>query len=201
MAANKTPLSHRSPQSPYLRIRCSSILRSNHRTYSVQLITYPKLSISINNNKKLKFPSPLTHLISKFPKFRVSASSLSSTYPPILPKSNPKKTNNTILSDSITSIFAIGLSLSRIYQGVSKKTQKILVNTAGPLFFAAIREITRGYLNTPLIVVAFGISKRLDIYSGVFMVSWFLNVQWGFNGKKKKMIQKKRLGQLMDESL
>ncbi|XP_074568923.1 ylmG homolog protein 1-2, chloroplastic-like isoform X1 [Curcuma longa] len=53
----------------------------------------------------------------------------------------------------------------------------------GPLFFAA-RRVARpsGYLNTPLTVVAAGMAKWLDIYSGVLMVrvllSWFPNIPW-----------------------
>ncbi|KAI3852698.1 hypothetical protein MKW92_053836 [Papaver armeniacum] len=173
-AANptKTPFVLPNPQSSYL-----PNLRSNHRliSYSNQAISYPKLSLSIT--KKTQFPS-----------FRVSASSSSSTAcPPILPKSNLEKPN-TLLSDSITSIFAIGLSLSRIIQGFLNKAAatpelgRNLVNTAGPLFFAAIKERPSGYLNTPLTVVASGMSKWLDIYSGVLMVrvllSWFPNIPW-----------------------
>ncbi|XP_020583933.1 ylmG homolog protein 1-2, chloroplastic-like [Phalaenopsis equestris] len=52
----------------------------------------------------------------------------------------------------------------------------------GPLFFAALRDRPSGYLNTPLTVVASGMSKWLDIYSGVLMVrvllSWFPNIPW-----------------------
>ncbi|KAI3983056.1 hypothetical protein MKX01_035337 [Papaver californicum] len=169
MAATKTQLVIRNPQS-YLTIRSS-----NHHiiSYSNQVITFPRISIN-NNNKKRKFP-----------KFRVSASSSSPASPTTLLASTPK--TNSLLSDSVTSIFAIGLSLSRIYQGVLNKAAtpelgKNLVGTFGPLFFAAIRERPRGYLNTPLTVVASGMSKWLDIYSGVLMVrvllSWFPNIPW-----------------------
>ncbi|OAY82527.1 YlmG protein 1-2, chloroplastic [Ananas comosus] len=52
----------------------------------------------------------------------------------------------------------------------------------GPLFFAALRDRPSGYLNTPLTVVAAGMAKWLDIYSGVLMVrvllSWFPNIPW-----------------------
>ncbi|RID59400.1 hypothetical protein BRARA_F02632 [Brassica rapa] len=58
----------------------------------------------------------------------------------------------------------------------------IRISSAGPLFFAAIRDRPAGYLNTPLTVVAAGLSKWLDIYSGVLMVrvllSWFPNIPW-----------------------
>lgn len=57
-----------------------------------------------------------------------------------------------------------------------------LGRAAGPAFFAALRDRPSGYLNTPLTVVAAGLSKWLDIYSGVLMVrvllSWFPNIPW-----------------------
>nr|VDD45670.1 unnamed protein product [Brassica oleracea] len=56
------------------------------------------------------------------------------------------------------------------------------IRVSGPLFFAAARDRPAGYLNTPLTVVAAGLSKWLDIYSGVLMVrvllSWFPNIPW-----------------------
>ncbi|KAL2321448.1 hypothetical protein Fmac_025827 [Flemingia macrophylla] len=56
------------------------------------------------------------------------------------------------------------------------------VSTAGALFFAALRDRPSGGLNTPLTVVAAGLGKWLDIYSGVLMVrvllSWFPNIPW-----------------------
>ncbi|KAJ0244707.1 hypothetical protein HA466_0192930 [Hirschfeldia incana] len=56
------------------------------------------------------------------------------------------------------------------------------IRISGPLFFAAVRDRPPGYLNTPLTVVAAGLSKWLDIYSGVLMVrvllSWFPNIPW-----------------------
>ncbi|WOK91789.1 hypothetical protein Cni_G00480 [Canna indica] len=64
-----------------------------------------------------------------------------------------------------------------------RSLQSNLAWAAGPLFFAARRmERPSGYLNTPLTVVASGMAKWLDIYSGVLMVrvllSWFPNIPW-----------------------
>ncbi|KAJ8460136.1 hypothetical protein OPV22_033062 [Ensete ventricosum] len=64
-----------------------------------------------------------------------------------------------------------------------RSLQGSLAWAAGPLFFAARRmKRPSGYLNTPLTVVAAGMSKWLDIYSGVLMVrvllSWFPNIPW-----------------------
>ena len=55
-----------------------------------------------------------------------------------------------------------------------------LVLAAGPLFFAAISQ--PGSVSTPLTVVASGMAKWLELYSGVLMVrvllSWFPNIPW-----------------------
>ncbi|CBI22471.3 hypothetical protein VitviT2T_003635 [Vitis vinifera] len=63
-----------------------------------------------------------------------------------------------------------------------KSLRDTAVCAAAPLFFAAMRDRPRGYLNTPLTVVAAGMAKWLDIYSGVLMVrvmlSWFPNIPW-----------------------
>ena len=60
--------------------------------------------------------------------------------------------------------------------------QSYLGHSLGPLFFAALKDRPTGYLNTPLTVVAAGLAKWLDIYSGVLMVrvllSWFPNIPW-----------------------
>ncbi|MCL7031336.1 hypothetical protein MKW94_016903 [Papaver nudicaule] len=104
MAASKTPLLLRNPRS-------YPLLRSNQHIITHSHINYPIISLKI----KPQFPySNLTHSIQRF---RVSASSSPSTdYPPI---SKPK--TNSILSDSITSICAIALTLSKLFQGVLKK--------------------------------------------------------------------------------
>ncbi|KAI9087309.1 hypothetical protein K1719_030779 [Acacia pycnantha] len=47
--------------------------------------------------------------------------------------------------------------------------QRNAIRTAGPLFFASMRDRAPGSLNTPLTVVAAGLAKWLDIYSGVLM--------------------------------
>lgn len=56
-----------------------------------------------------------------------------------------------------------------------------LVLAAGPLFFASISQ-TPGAVSTPLTVVASGMAKWLELYSGVLMVrvllSWFPNIPW-----------------------
>ncbi|KAK9158963.1 hypothetical protein Scep_005537 [Stephania cephalantha] len=134
---------------------------------------------------------------------RVSASSLQTF--------NPSKNANfsipSIPSESfrsIGSLFAMAVSIARALgdsiRSISLKLKGIasqptpeelammqklkgnLVCAIGPLFFAAMRDRPSGYLNTPLTVVAAGMAKWLDIYSGVLMVrvllSWFPNIPW-----------------------
>ncbi|XP_059660043.1 ylmG homolog protein 1-2, chloroplastic-like [Cornus florida] len=171
----------------------------------------------------LSLPSPQKHLLRLTPskpttplyslrsptlkRSRVFASSSSSTIPnnPSIDSSN--NPNHSLLTEStrtISTIFAIGLSILRLttskicnftlkLKGICttpspdelatiQTIQESLVCTVGPLFFAALKDRPSGYLNTPLTVVASGMSKWLDIYSGVLMVrvllSWFPNIPW-----------------------
>ncbi|KAL1336009.1 hypothetical protein HN51_030426 [Arachis hypogaea] len=61
-------------------------------------------------------------------------------------------------------------------------TMSMSMSSVRPLFFASLTDRPSGYLNTPLTVVAAGLAKWLDIYSGVLMVrvllSWFPNIPW-----------------------
>ncbi len=57
---------------------------------------------------------------------------------------------------------------------------RLVVAATAPLFFAAISQ--PGSVSTPLTVVASGMAKWLELYSGVLMVrvllSWFPNIPW-----------------------
>ncbi|XP_010241669.1 PREDICTED: ylmG homolog protein 1-2, chloroplastic-like [Nelumbo nucifera] len=130
---------------------------------------------------------------------------------PVLPTDPSVEPSNatpsTLVYDStrtITNVIAVALTLSKLFaeaiRGFALKLRQIcltpspeematiqtiqesLVCTVGPLFFAALRDRPSGYLNTPLTVVASGMAKWLDIYSGVLMVrvllSWFPNIPW-----------------------
>ncbi|CAB4302560.1 unnamed protein product [Prunus armeniaca] len=110
---------------------------------------------------------------------------------------NPQTLNTQIPSQSppplahlptrtLTTLFALTLAVVR---NLSISLLKFgsqfgpsIGSAAGPLFFAALGDRPSGYLNTPLTVVAAGLSKWLDIYSGVLMVrvllSWFPNIPW-----------------------
>ncbi|KAH9626919.1 hypothetical protein KSS87_014980, partial [Heliosperma pusillum] len=97
---------------------------------------------------------------------------------------------------TLTALLALTLSISyKLTQFISTKLQTLIPSpstiqflhnnvfpTVGPMLFASIRDRPSGYLNTPLTVVASGMAKWLDIYSGVLMVrvllSWFPNIPW-----------------------
>ncbi|KAK4269583.1 hypothetical protein QN277_022722 [Acacia crassicarpa] len=148
----------------------------------------PKTTITFPSN-----PQYLRH----FPLVRaaLASSSSSSALSPKLPQTSPPE----ILSGStrtLATIFALALSLSRVFVNLVQKIpllgsehlaailnlQRNAIHTVGPLFFASLRDRPPGSLNTPLTVVAAGLAKWLDIYSGVLMVrvllSWFPNIPW-----------------------
>ncbi|KAK8650804.1 hypothetical protein V6N13_140428 [Hibiscus sabdariffa] len=90
---------------------------------------------------------------------------------------------------TLKTLFSLALSatvlLTKMIQNAAIKTlnhNPNAISTMGPLFFASLKDRPSGYLNTPLTVVAAGLSKWLDIYSGVLMVrvllSWFPNIPW-----------------------
>ncbi|KAL3531051.1 hypothetical protein ACH5RR_010373 [Cinchona calisaya] len=87
---------------------------------------------------------------------------------------------------TVTTLLAIALAASKLFShkvvNLAVGLRKPLIHAAGPAFFAAIRDTSTGTLNTPFTVVAAGMAKWLDIYSGVLMVrvllSWFPNIPW-----------------------
>lgn len=103
---------------------------------------------------------------------------------PCIPNPAPE-----ILSGStrtITTLVALGLAASKLFArgllGLAVQLKDPLLCSAGPAFFAAARDVPTGSLNTPFTVVAAGMAKWLDLYSGVLMVrvllSWFPNIPW-----------------------
>ncbi|XP_042477164.1 ylmG homolog protein 1-2, chloroplastic-like [Macadamia integrifolia] len=144
-------------------------------------------------------------LCSSSSKLRVFASSIAPSTP--TEQSTESNPNSNLISDStrtVATVVAVAFSVWKLFadmiRGISFKIKRIcmsptpeematmqnlqenLVCTVGPLFFAALRDRPSGYLNTPLTVVAAGMAKWLDIYSGVLMVrvllSWFPNIPW-----------------------
>ncbi|KAF3949789.1 hypothetical protein CMV_024382 [Castanea mollissima] len=102
----------------------------------------------------------------------------SSTLPSPQTPSHPNTTLTTISTiASIAISFSTRLLLPRLPLPLSLSTAATTT-----LFFASLKDRPPGYLNTPLTVVAAGLAKWLDIYSGVLMVrvllSWFPNIPW-----------------------
>lgn len=144
-----------------------------------------------NSPLRLSFPyKPSFNLSLRNPKtiVSVSAAASSSTSPTLFPKPSPQFP----FSDSTKSITTLAILAGTLTKALVQKLSTAVVTSSpqiqasirvsGPLFFAAIRDRPDGYLNTPLTVVAAGLSKWLDIYSGVLMVrvllSWFPNIPW-----------------------
>ncbi|CAN4101168.1 unnamed protein product [Withania somnifera] len=126
-------------------------------------------------------PNSLTAIKPK--KFTVLASSST-----VLENPSANLSTNPLITRSmrtITTLFALTLAVSKMvlqklsFNGLGQS----LAYTAGPMFFAALKnQPTTAGLNTPFTVVAAGMAKWLDIYSGVLMVrvllSWFPNIPW-----------------------
>lgn len=134
------------------------------------------------------FASPSLHIL-KSKKFTVSASSSTVLENPSANLSRkPSITVDPLITSStrtITTFFAVTLAVSKlVFQKLSfNGLGQSLAYSAGPMFFAALKnQPTTGSLNTPFTVVAAGMAKWLDIYSGVLMVrvllSWFPNIPW-----------------------
>ncbi|KAF3773685.1 YlmG-like protein 1-2 [Nymphaea thermarum] len=194
MAATSTAAFHHPPAiSPPPPRRC---LHPNQVSLSLHP-SLPRKSLTLN------LPPLKCSPLHRPSQFRVFASSSA----PPFPQSPTSPPNPNPLLDStrtVSFILAAALSFSRrlldaLKSSVSRFTSAIstpsaeelaalhhlqdnLVCAIGPLFFAAVRDPPSGYLNTPLTVVASGLAKWLDIYSGVLMVrvllSWFPNIPW-----------------------
>ncbi|XP_058728742.1 ylmG homolog protein 1-2, chloroplastic-like [Vicia villosa] len=85
---------------------------------------------------------------------------------------------------TITTLFGIAALCIKAFVNILPPPELCLSigTSSSSLFFAAMRKSTQSSLNTPLAVVAAGLKKWLDIYSGVLLVrvllSWFPNIPW-----------------------
>ncbi|XVF81278.1 hypothetical protein PTKIN_Ptkin15bG0142900 [Pterospermum kingtungense] len=142
--------------------------------------------ISKPNFPTLSLPIKPSTLTTKTPKFTPLASASPS---PTVPCGTPTQSPFNDSTRTLKALFSFALSatviLTKMIQNFATKTisqNPNALSTMGPLFFASLRDRPSGYLNTPLTVVAAGLSKWLDIYSGVLMVrvllSWFPNIPW-----------------------
>ncbi|XP_051134657.1 ylmG homolog protein 1-2, chloroplastic-like [Andrographis paniculata] len=146
--------------------------------------------ITSSSAAPLSLPPSSTPRLTLKPRISRISASLS---PVVMTKSennNPNQAPPDILSGgstrTVTTIFALALSLARFvtHRAITLTVQlkEPLLKSAGPAFFAAMRDVPSGSLNTPFTVVAAGMAKWLDLYSGVLMVrvllSWFPNIPW-----------------------
>ncbi|XWS31203.1 hypothetical protein CRYUN_Cryun23aG0057500 [Craigia yunnanensis] len=164
-----------------LLLRASIYLHPRNPNYPLftSKPNFPPLSLPIKPSK------PNT----KNPKFAPLASVSPS---PTIPCKTPQIRTQPPLNDStrtLKTLFTLALSATIIFtkmiQNFALKTiyqNPNALSAMGPLFFASLKDRPSGYLNTPLTVVAAGLAKWLDIYSGVLMVrvllSWFPNIPW-----------------------
>lgn len=171
--ATQSMLFLHNPTAHHHRLSAASPLLSPH--------SHLHLSIAKPNS------SPFSPLSKPF-KSIISASAAPAATPvansPALPIEAPE-----ILSGStrtVTTLVALGLAASKVFAagllGLAVQLKDPLLRSAGPAFFAAARDVPTGSLNTPFTVVAAGMAKSLDLYSGVLMVrvllSWFPNIPW-----------------------
>ncbi|KAL5554603.1 hypothetical protein UlMin_042004 [Ulmus minor] len=103
--------------------------------------------------------------------------SAASQTPTRSPLTGSTRTLTTLCALTLAAFRKLSISMMKV-----SSLPQHLGPAVGPVFFAALRDRPSGYLNTPLTVVAAGLSKWLDIYSGVLMVrvllSWFPNIPW-----------------------
>ncbi|GAV70753.1 YGGT domain-containing protein [Cephalotus follicularis] len=162
---------------------------SHHRPSKPNTVSYSllpqkqqqQLHLSLSHKTHLSLPPITTN--TKTNRF-ISLTS-SSPSPSTLSQQNPNNPSPSLATKIVTfSAFLAKLinNLLNPYQPAIRSLQSNLAHSAGPLFFAAVKGRPSGYLNTPLTVVAAGLAKWLDIYSGVLMVrvllSWFPNIPW-----------------------
>ncbi|WRX10404.1 CCB3/YggT - like 1 [Theobroma cacao] len=144
---------------------------------------------SKTNSLALSLPIKPSNPNQKHPKFTLLASVSPSRTIPCRPPQIPAQSRLSDSTRTLKTLFSIALSATIIFtkmvQNFALKTISQNPNafsTVGPLFFASLKDRPSGYLNTPLTVVAAGLAKWLDIYSGVLMVrvllSWFPNIPW-----------------------
>ncbi|XP_016449816.1 ylmG homolog protein 1-2, chloroplastic-like [Nicotiana tabacum] len=164
------------------------ILRNYNLLSPNQNISTLSLSSSLNFSKPKFVSLAASSLRAPKPKkFTISASSSTVLQNPLPTKSNSADPLITGSIRTITTLIAITLTASKLFlhkacnlgfHGLGKS----IVYSAGPMFFAALKDQPTGALNTPFTVVAAGMAKWLDIYSGVLMVrvllSWFPNIPW-----------------------
>lgn len=161
---------------------------TNSLALRASILANPKLPPILLRPRR-SLPRKLSFNISLHNPRTIVSAAVTSSPSPVL---STKPPSQFPFSDSTRSITTLALLAGVVTKSLIQKLSVAIVNlspqiqasfrTASPLFFASLRDRPAGYLNTPLTVVAAGLSKWLDIYSGVLMVrvllSWFPNIPW-----------------------
>uniref|UniRef100_A0A251RRL7 Putative YGGT family protein n=1 Tax=Helianthus annuus TaxID=4232 RepID=A0A251RRL7_HELAN len=151
-------------------------------------LTPTRPSIITLSNRRSHFSSkPLQFSRTNPNKTLISASSSSSSSSPTITPNPPSETLLTGSTRTLTTLLALVVTASKLFThkltnfALNLNLQQTLVSATGPLFFATMSG-RPARLHTPLTVVAAGMAKWLDIYSGVLLVrvllSWFPNIPW-----------------------
>ncbi|KAH6836823.1 YGGT family protein [Perilla frutescens var. hirtella] len=125
----------------------------------------------------------------KSSKLMISASILPTLQTSPIKPTKSSNADRDLLSGStrtITTLHAVAEAASKFFAHeiscMAVQLREPALSSAGTAFFAAMKEDPTRGLNTPFTVVAAGMAKWLDIYSGVLMVrvmlSWFPNIPW-----------------------
>ncbi|KAG6387706.1 hypothetical protein SASPL_152898 [Salvia splendens] len=158
----------------------TTLLLRNHRIDAAFPLPSPRSHLHLSISKPIFLPfSPL-------PKPFNSRISASISAAPIANVPKPPPEILTGATRTVTTLVAIGLTASKFLAhgllNLAVQLREPLLLSAGPAFFAAAKDVPTGSLNTPFTVVAAGMAKWLDLYSGVLMVrvllSWFPNIPW-----------------------
>ncbi|CAH2054640.1 unnamed protein product [Thlaspi arvense] len=179
-----TPLAHRSPlHLPPISAthpRFHGVKRPPTRLFSC-IKPFPSLSIRNPNSIRITASSASPSTCTPITSLKPAAKS--TTRPSTLTGSTRSLATLVALTIAVSRALAhkFSLAIQTSSPGIGDAL-RFSLRTVGPVFFASLRERPPGYLNTPLTVVAAGLKKWLDIYSGVLMVrvllSWFPNIPW-----------------------
>ncbi|PIN06491.1 hypothetical protein CDL12_20946 [Handroanthus impetiginosus] len=167
-----------------LRSPITSLSAKHHAVAFSLPAAHSQLRLALSKSKPLSF-SPLL----KPSKSRISASISPAVENSAIKSPGNENSVQDILSGStltVTTLAAFALTATKLFAdglfNLAVQLKEPLFYTVGPAFFAAAKDVPTGSLNTPLTVVAAGMSKWLDLYSAVLLVrvllSWFPNIPW-----------------------
>lgn len=167
-----------SSSSSSLMAASQTLILSKHtflHTHKPSIITLSKPKSPISSKLlQFSFTNPKKTLI-------ITASNSSSS--PVLTTNSTSEPLLTGSTRTITTLIALAATAFKLFANkfTNFAVNTNLISTTGTLFFATMSG-RPARLHTPLTVVAAGMAKWLDIYSGVLLVrvllSWFPNIPW-----------------------